>query len=230
MKTLSTVVLAAALASVASAGPEWTEMGDAGSGLPDAESPTNMGGGPLAGIKGKLDGAPGPRGMGDFEDVYRIRITDFTMFSATISPNTSGSPTFDSQLWLFDEMGNGLLANDDNPAFGMNGEAGLGRVSNDGSGAELLQNGIYFLAISGAGNIPLNADGDPIFNFATNTEVSGPDGTLGSLMLDSWSGPGAIGEYTIQISGASFFDIPAPSAAGLFALAGLTASRRRRAS
>lgn len=223
-------LLTAALAApLAFAGPEWTEMGDAGESTGGAQSPINPGGGPLAGIKGMLEGPPPPRGLGDFEDVYRIIIKDFENFSAFVVSNDSGVPTFDTQLFLFDEFGFGILGNDDNSIAGPNGESGFFNFSTDGSGDAILDNGIYFLAISGAGNVPLNAMGDPIFNFATPGEVSGADGSSGPPELFGWSGAGAIGEYTIQLTGASYFDVPAPGAAGLFALAGLTASRRRRA-
>jgi len=224
------LAVCAAFASVALAGPEWTEMSDAGDLPGGSQSPISPGGGPLAGIKGNLDGAPGPRGFGDFEDVYRIIIKDFESFSAIVSPNASGNPTFDTQLWIFDEFGLGILGNDDNSLAGANGESALFNTSTDGSGAAITSNGIYFLAISGAGNVPINALGEPIFSFMNAGEISGPDGSSGPPELLGWSGQGAIGEYTIQLTGASYFDVPAPGGAALLGLAGLTAARRRRAS
>lgn len=223
------LAVAASAASLALAGPEWTEMGDAGDATTSAQSPINAGGGPLAGVKGMLEGPPPPRGIGDFEDVYRIIIKDFENFSAFVVSNDSGVPTFDTQLFLFDEFGLGILGNDDISGGSPNGESGFFNTSTDGSGDAVVGNGIYFLAISGAGNDPLNAFGQPIFAFATPGEVSGADGSTAPPELFGWSGSGVIGEYTIQLTGASYFDIPAPGAAGLFALAGLTASRRRRA-
>lgn len=224
MRSAACVVLAFAV--TAHAGPEWTEMGDAGSLPSDAQTPMSPGDGPIAIINGNLTGDPGGRGVPDFEDVYRIVIKDFENFSAFIVPNVSGATTFDTQLFLFDEFGLGILGNDDVAGASPNGESGFGNMATDGSGAAVTQNGVYFLAISGAGNAPLNPLDEPIFNFADPFEVSGPDGSFPPELFN-WSGPGAIGEYTIQLTGASF--LPAPGAAGLLALAGLSVTRRRRA-
>jgi len=211
MHCFGSICLAAGVAAlalavpVAHAGPEWTEMNDAGSTLPDAETPTGTG--PLAGLKGTLSGSPPPRGtaMADFEDVFRVFIDDPKNFSAFVSPNNDGTPTFDTQLWLFDRTGDGVIANDDNSMAGMNGESGFFNAATDGTGAIVEFPGVYFLAISGAGNAPRNQINQRIFNFGVPGEVSGPDGAFGSTArLDNWQGMGAIGNYTVQLTGVTF--------------------------
>lgn len=212
-------------ASLALAGPEWTETPDAGNTPGTSQTPIDVFMiNDLTGIKGALTGA-GPRGgTGDFQDMYRILIKDPENFSAIITPNASGNPTFDTQLWLFDEFGNGILGNDNNTIAGGMGESAFFNQATDGTMSRVIDPGIYFLAISGAGSVPLDIMGNPIFLFGTPDEVSGPDGS--PLPFGSWSGPGQIGEYTIALTGVSF--VPAPGAAGLFMAGGLVTARRRR--
>ena len=192
-----------ALASPALAGPEWEEPPDACSMIECAQTP--IGTGPMAGLKGELSGASAAREDGDFEDVFRIYIDDPKAFSAFVSPNSDGRPTFDSQMRLFNRMGYGLLGNDDNPSAGMNGESGFENMTTDGSNITISDRGVYFLAISGAGNFPRNNGGVRIFNLGAPGEVSGPDGVLGaSARLESWIGMGETGAYTIQLTGVIF--------------------------
>ena len=221
---LWSMIACGAVASAAAAGPEWTETPDAGNLPGSAQTPIDVFMvNDLTGIKGALSGGS-PRGTGDFQDMYRVLIKDPEAFSAVITQNTSGNPSFNTMLWVFDELGRGVLGND-NATFSpvMNG-SGMFNNSTDGTGVVITNPGIYYIAVSGAGSVPVDSNGTPIFEFAVPDEVSGPDGSLNPIA--GWSGPGAIGEYTIQFSGVSF--IPSPGAAGLFGLAGLTASRRRR--
>lgn len=220
MKSVVIGVCVLSAASAVWAGPEWTEIPDAGNLGPTAQTP--LGTGTLAGIRGTLTGA-GPRGVGDFQDIFRIVIKDPMSFSAFVVPNMGPAPVFDSQLWLFDEFGVGVLGNTD--AGGpISGLPGFTSISTDSSGSEVVNAGIYFLAISGAGSIPLDTNGFPIFTFGMPTEVSGPDGSV--LPLGSWLGDGATGEYTISLTGASF--VPAPASVALFGVAGFSGLRRRR--
>jgi hypothetical protein len=116
------VVLAAWQGTAVEAGPDWIEddHGDAGSfpGSAQVTQGTSVGG--LSRISGSLDGS-GLMGLvggqGDFEDMYLIRITDPLNFCATTVPcgPGCGSATFDTQLWLFDANGFGLLGNNDTP-------------------------------------------------------------------------------------------------------------------
>jgi len=211
------------LASTAAAGPEWTETSDAGS-LPSAAQ-TVSGSGPLTSIRGELTGSlGGPRGAGDFEDVYEIVIKEPELFLAVVTSDTFTTTMFDTQLWLFGPTGRGILANDDSSTSPVPGGSAFEGFATDMSGSMIVAPGRYFLAISGAGNVPLDGSGTPIFNFTGVGEVSGPDGS--AMPIEGWSGAGAFGSYVISLEGASF--VPAPGAAALLSAAGLAALRRRR--
>jgi len=199
-RVLLMAVLAAA--SPALAGPEWEEPLDSCGMIECAQSP--IGTGPLAGIKGELTGSMA-REDGDFEDLFRIYIADPVNFSIFVSPNQDGTPSFDTQLWLFDRAGDGLLGNDDNHDTGMSGKSGFGNATTDGTGVMITQPGVYFLGISGAGNTPRNDSGARIFDLAVPGEVSGPDGVIGSsARLNGWTGMGDTGSYTLQLTGVTF--------------------------
>jgi hypothetical protein len=186
----------AGLAATALAGPEWPESAvDAGSLPVDAQTP--KGSGPLAKISGNLAASSG-FASGDFQDMYLIRIVDPGAFSATIDTATA----FNTQLWLFNAFGLGLLANDD--------ESSATRLSaipvtgaNDGTGAVVPKCGLYYIAISGAASDPVSAVG-PIFDQVTPTEVSGPDGFGGSSPITAWTAAGDSGTYAILLSGTEF--------------------------
>ncbi len=204
------------LSSVALAGPEWEEdtLGDAGP-LPDsAQTPNQFG--PLNTIYGELSGFAGAGPGGDFQDMFKISITStfFEIFTDA-TPHPDGSiPNFDTQLFLFDENGFGVLGNND-----VAGAGGFSKILGP------ILPGTYFLAISGLGSDPVSDTG-LIFDFATPTEVSGPDGPGGADPIVGWSGPGETGFYSIQLIGAEF--VPGPGAFGLFAACGLIGRRRRR--
>ena len=72
----------------------------------------------------------------------------------------------------------------------------------------------------------LRDDDGEIFDFATTTEISGPDGPGGALPITGWSGQGETGFYTIRLVGAEF--VPGPGALAVFGAAGLMGRRRRR--
>lgn len=214
---------ACAVGSTAVAGPDWVEGdNDAGSFFFSAQA--TLGAGALTSISGKLSAFPSLHGGGeDFEDIFLITITDPANFSITIS-----NATFNAQLFLFHITlpGQllGLLANDDT-IFGQTPV--LTSMSTDGSGAQLTAPGQYALAIAGAGRFPVSNTG-AIFNFASPTEISGPDGPGGFNPLSDWSGIGEVGEYGIELEGVGFYDLPAPGVLGLLALAGVGGGRRRR--
>lgn len=205
-----------ALAASAYAGPTWDEQinggGDAGQ-LPGTAQITS-GSGPLTAITGMT-------GFGDDVDMYWITITDAAAFSAS----TVGGTTFDTQLWLFDANGFGLLGNDDSVGL----QSTISFPAADGPNAGQIPGGSFMalLAISGFNNDPTSAGG-PIFNQQSFAQISGPDGAGGGSPLTGWTGGGATGPYTITLNGATFY-IPTPGALGLFGIAGLAAARRRRA-
>lgn len=200
------------------AGPDWVEGGDAGSMLASAQ-PT-FGVGQIHSISGTLSGS---LLLPDFEDMYLIKVTDPSIFQMKII-----GADFDAQLWVFNVTlpgeAFGLLGND-NTILG--NAPVLGPLATDGTGAKISLPGVYAIAISGAGRVPVSQNG-PIYNFVSPTEVSGPDGPGGFLPLSGWTGDGQVGSYTIQTTGIGFYEVPAPASASLLALAGVLAARRRR--
>lgn len=219
---LFTVIGLVSVPSLALAGPDWVEGNrDAGSTVQTAQ--TIVGVGSLNSLSGSLGEG---FGIPDYEDMYLIRITDAAEFSFTLS-----NAQFDASMWLFNVTrageGFGLLGNldvgfDDNRPM-------LTSFSNDGSGARVLNPGVYGLAISLAGRRPVSENGQ-IFSFGEDsTEISGPDGPGGRLPHTDWIGQGGLGVYSVSITGATFVDVPTPGVAslGLIAL-GAAAGRRRR--
>lgn len=215
-------------ASSAFAGPEWPEGGDAGS-LPGSAQPIGSGGGGMVTkIIGELSGPPGlpDTGLGDFQDMYLIFICDPMNFLASTSPDNNGAANFNASLWLFSLDGRGLLANQD--AGPGDTHATLLPDSNDGTGVLLVDPGLYYLAISGAGSVPTSSPGDQrIFSFGLPGEVSGPDGPGGSNPITGWDQPGEYGQYEIALHGVCFI-VPAPASVSLLASVALLGFGRTR--
>lgn len=213
--------------SLAQAGPEWIEAGDAGP-VPGSAQAVTGGGGPVNKITGELHGPSSmpDRGLGDYQDMYRIYINEPLMFRATTLPLFGGAANFDPSLWLFADDGRGLLGNlDAGPgephAFMLN-------EANDATGSGVFAPGFYYLAITGSGSVPTsNPGGLDIFQFGLPGEVSGPDGPGGMNSITGWSGPGDWGVYEIALEGVITI-VPAPGALGLLGSLGLVALRRRR--
>jgi hypothetical protein len=206
------------LAGSALAGPDWVEGTDAGSTLSTAQAV--LGVGQLATISGRL----GARAGEDLEDMYLIRVTSPGTFKFELL-----NSEFDSSLYIFNvTLGNeafGLLGNLET-LDGVN--AVLTSSSTDGTGAQITSPGVYALAITSSGRIPVSANGS-IFNFTTLGEISGADGPGGMLPHIGWTGEGSGGSYTMKVSGTTFVDVPAPSAAALLVGGLVTLGRRRRA-
>jgi hypothetical protein len=207
------------------AGPDWVEQGDAGS-IPGRAQRT-IGTGDLRSISGTLsEGLSVP----DYEDLYFIQILNPTGFRFDLT-----RASFDTQVFIFElrpdsnEFAYGLLGNDDGI---VQGKPVMGSLidgpANDGSGARITKPGIYLLAITGYGRIPMSYTG-PIYSFASRTEISGPDGQGGLDPLEAWEGRGAVGRYRIELEGVGFSHVPGPGAACPLVLWGVLASRRRRA-
>jgi len=216
------------IGSCALAGPEWPEGGDAGSLPGSAQAVTNGGGGTVTKIIGRLEGPPGlpGRGLGDFQDMYRINIVDPGLFSASTSAVNGGSAAFDSSLWLFNLDGTAILGNLE--YFLDPSSSRITGQSTDGTGAMIVAPGEYLLAISCTGSDPLGGPGfAPMFEFVLPDEVSGPDGPGGLNQIVGWSEGDQFGDYEIALNGVEFI-VPAP--AGVIALSGLAIGglRRRR--
>lgn len=200
----------------------WNEVPDAPR-LPPGQ--LTFGFGPLLEIRGELTG--GLRGFQtDFEDVYCILITDPAAFSAS----TIGGANFDTQLWLFDSAGFGIVFNDN--AVTPNGEVNQSRISNDQL-QWFTEPGFYTLAISGYNTDAATGVNSPIWLDTPRNTQRAPDGPGAAGQLSAWNpGPDLndeFGVYTIFLTGCEFC-IPSPGAGWVIA-AGLlasTASRRRR--
>jgi len=210
-------------------GPDWVEQGDAGSTIGSAQLVLGLG--QIESIVGTLSSGTAagttigdPGSPPDFEDVYLLRIETPGAFSFQVM-----NANFDPQLFLFNVTipgeGLGLLANNDTP---MSMLPFLTSPATDGTGATVLLPGVYALGVSGLGRVPVSRTG-LIFNFASPTEVSGPDGLGGTNPLSGWTGVGQTGGYLVEMTGVGFFDIPAPGGAAVMLLGlGVTGGRRRR--
>ncbi|MBG1265662.1 DVUA0089 family protein [Nostoc sp. WHI] len=123
-------------------------------------------------------------------DLFQITITGGGTFSAT----TVGTGTnFDTQLFLFDQNGIGVFANDQ--ASGT-GQSTLFEVTT-------LAAGTYFLAISGFDNDPVS-EGGLIFptGFGPDEVVVGPTEIGGGSPLSGFTGNTfSGGDYTIALTG-----------------------------
>jgi hypothetical protein len=157
----------------------WDEFanggGDAGD-LPESSQSTGSDAIPV--IRGQLDA--------DDVDMYAIYIEDPATFSAT----TVGGATFDTQLWLFDANGKGVVANDDSGGL-------QSRIDN--TAGCITAPGVYYLAISGFQRNAAGCEGGGIWVGHTN---NCPDGAEATSRVASWSGStSAAGEYRISLTG-----------------------------
>ena len=141
-------VVAAGLATTSPA-TIYIETGDAGDSPGTAQ--IAAGSGPLTSILGQIDSSAD-------DDIYRIRISDPASFSAsTNNTGTQLSVDGDTILFLFDEFGFGIVANDDDPEDIDSLKAALPAGSFSGPP------GTYLLAISIFRNVPRNAFAEEIF-------------------------------------------------------------------
>ncbi len=223
------VIPVAFLCVPAGAGPDAIEgLLDAGELVSTALDTTVLFPGQPTSISGRLDGVDGS--PADFVDAYLITITTPGSFTAETFqpaplPGRGGvASDFDTQLWLFDGLGFGLLANDDKAAADV--ASLVAPPSTDGTGVTIPGPGTYLLAISVSGVSPLSAGG-AIFDLTDPpgiTQVSGPDGVGGAGALIGWdtSSPNAMipGDYFIRITPAPATFIPL--------VLGCLAGRRRR--
>jgi len=138
-------------------------------------------------------------------DMYAIYVTDPAGFSATTSGGGAGR-VYDTQLFLFDAGGYGVSANDDitNGAGGYNPRSRLAA----GSAYAPAATGLYYIAISGWDRDPHSAAGPIFTDDVTYVGTVGPTNVGGALPVSGWDSNGnlngGIGNYTIQLTGASF--------------------------
>jgi len=190
------------MASVAAAGPIHVEIGDAGDLTGTAQG---TGAGVLTNITGNL-------GAND-ADMFLINITNPVAFSAY---GAGG----DTQLFLFDLAGMGVLGNDD---------AGAGLDAAFPVGSFTGAAGLYYLAISGFDFDPTSVGG-LIFPSVPFGPVYGPTGPGGGSPISGWGGgSGVQGAYNISLTGTDSANVPEPLTLSLLGLglAGLAVRRRR---
>lgn len=219
-KLVCTMVGALVAASGAAlAGPDWVEQGDAGANFATAQRV--LGNGQVHSISGSLSSGILTQ---DLEDVYLLRITEPTAFSFDFR-----LAQFDCQAFLFNvTQANelfGLLGNND--AGVEQPWARIAGPATDATQAQVTLPGVYALAITGLGRVPVSRTGE-IFNFASSTEVSGPDGPGGINPLSGWAGDGQTGSYTILTSGVGFYDTPTPGVLAAMLGGAAVVARRRR--
>ncbi|HXG47923.1 MAG TPA: dockerin type I domain-containing protein, partial [Methylomirabilota bacterium] len=171
--------------------PCWDETanggGDAGEFTTNPQ--TTTGSGTLCSIAGTL-------GASD-ADLYVIEICDAANFLATTSNSYT---TFDTQLWLFQLNGAGVVANDDDP---------LGGLTSRITSTFIPGNGTYLLGISRYNRDPLSETGQLMWNNTPFNVERTPDGPGAGGTLSSWTGTTTGGaSYRIFLTGACF---PGPS-------------------
>ncbi|MGL4465211.1 MAG: DVUA0089 family protein [Planctomycetia bacterium] len=224
---LAALLLLAVSAAPASAAI-YIESTDAGD-LPGTAAATNNTTGPLFSILGSI-------GAGNDVDAYWIEISNPSLFSASTSSLVNG---FNSQLFLFDALGNGLLANDNPPTAALRlllGNRGSILRGSDLGGS--LTAGIYLLAISASDVDPISALGE-IFDDLPLRDVHTADGPGASGPITGWNGSDSVTNagYAIVLTGARHSagpdaePVPEPASLmvwGAAALFGGAAVRRRK--
>jgi hypothetical protein len=165
------------------------EVGDAG----DLRVTANdMGSSAVTRINGSFAGASD-------SDVYRICLSDGPSFSASTVGGTLPA-SLDTQLFLFDEQGYGVYANDD-------WDNARGSMLPAQHRFSPQAGGVYYLAVSQYNRDPQSSLGEIFAD--TLSSFSYPDGVVfanglgASETLSSWSGraAGATGTYRITLTG-----------------------------
>jgi hypothetical protein len=178
MRLLWSFLALTALTATALAQVDWTEQGDAGD-LPETAQATGTDTStPLRTISGTLDA--------NDVDMFAIYIADPSAFQAETNTTTTN---FDSQLWLFDVNGNGIVHDDDS--------AGSLRSRITNANNCIPGPGIYYIAISRWNRDPIDCDGNAIWTSASNACAAS-----GRSRVASWTGSTSAGTYQIVLQGA----------------------------
>jgi hypothetical protein len=161
----------------------WDETINGGGDAGDTpETAQSTGSGVLTAIRGDLEA--------DGVDMYAIRITDPNLFVASLRCGAQ----FDTQLFLFDANGKGVVHNDD--TFGLISYL-------DNSTGCITAGGVYYLAISRYNRDPVGCQGGLIWNNSPFSAIRCPDGPESTSRVGGWSGSTAAGgEYIITLQGA----------------------------
>ncbi|GIV08295.1 MAG: hypothetical protein KatS3mg020_0819 [Fimbriimonadales bacterium] len=157
----------------------WDEFANGGGDAGDLpETAQSTGSDVISVIRGQL-------GTDDV-DMYAIYIDNPAAFSAT----TVGGATFDTQLWLFDADGKGVVANDDSGGL-------QSRIDN--TAGCITAPGVYYLAISRYARNAAGCEGSGIWSSRTNNCPEGPEST--SRVAGWFNNAAAGGEYRIFLTG-----------------------------
>jgi len=126
-------------------------------------------------------------------DMFRFEICDPAAFSAS----TVGTTAWDTQLFIFNSSGHGVVFNDDDPAD-TSFQSLIGP-------ALIPAAGTYYLAISRYDRDPLDAGGQQIWVDGPFAQERAPDGPGAANPIVSWSNEGrSAGDYIIVLSGTAF--------------------------
>jgi hypothetical protein len=178
MRLLWSFLALTALTATALAQVDWTEQGDAGD-LPETAQATGTDTNtPLSSISGAL--------AADDVDMFAIYIADPSAFRAETNTTTTN---FDSQLWLFDVNGNGIVHDDDS--------AGSFRSRITNANNCISGPGTYYIAISRWNRDASDCDGLAIWTGTTNACA-----VAGRSRVASWTGSTSAGTYQIVLQGA----------------------------
>lgn len=217
MKKIVSILVVAGLAMGAQAGI-WDETTNGGGDAGDLAGTAQMTSG-----TGGLTGITGNNAASDV-DLYIIKIVDPGAFRATV---LSGP---DSQLWLFNLNGGGIVHNDDSTSL-FSQFRGVdvfttGSTTGMTVASQLVAGECYILGYSRYNRDALNGANTAMF---AGSPFNGIHGLIaGSGPLASWTGTtSAGGAYSIELVGADYC-IPTPGTAALLGLGGLLAARRRR--
>lgn len=193
MSVCRVLSLCVAIASIASA-QTWNEMTNGGGDAPSLPpGQITAGNGALVTLGGTISNP-------DLDvDLFCIKITDHSSFSATITEVNQG---MQPELWLFDSAGMGVAHASD----------AILPYSVTITNALVPVNGIYFLGISRPGAQPFDGANNPIFPTIGHGET-GPNLAVGPVA--SWgTGSGVPGAYAIQLKGASYHQPPVGGGGG----------------
>ncbi|MFN7162030.1 MAG: DVUA0089 family protein [Fimbriimonadales bacterium] len=184
-----TVATLCALWTLATAQNIYQEQDDAGD-LPETAQATG------ADTTTPLNAIRGTLGANDV-DMYVIYISDPANFSATTVNNET---TFDTQLWLFDAEGKGVVFNDDAA-----GDASRrSRIDNSTNCLTGRQAGIYYIAVSRYNRDAIGCNDQLLWNNFPSNTVRCPDGPESGSRVAGWVGATATaGNYEITLTGAS---------------------------
>jgi len=178
MRLLWSFLALTALTTIALAQVDWSEQGDAGD-LPETAQATGTDTDtPLSSISGALDE--------NDVDMFAIYIADPSAFQAETNTSTTD---FDSQLWLFDANGNGIVHDDDS--------AGSLRSRITNANNCIPGPGIYYIAISRWNRDANDCDGNAIWAGTANACA-----VAGRSRVASWTGSTSAGTYQIVLQGA----------------------------